>query len=942
MPNTKRFYRFVIRNADDDGDEIVISSFPGDDNVFLLEPPRGDGQSFDPLTGKITTGQYTIRVIDAETDVDTRVITAILADVNARQQFLSRVAIVSQSSDGISWDELQHGYINGIRMDGGLVFDFSVGDTQRIEVSTEIFREVQPGLGYPTCIMGGPILMPAGETFATLRNFGGFGYKVDAVFTTPDYVRLKVIPGKLFDPRKANQGEKYQRLSVFSSALADAGNQFIRPYFEPSSTWTADNIKGWFPGVAIRLEETDGTFVGLFTPLTKPSSNRWWEGADHSNLWIDNVSGTDEDGEPLGTWTPTVGHEYRLYEYIRTVSEDSPMHYSGHPVDLWEQIRIAANIPYDDTVLSAVKAQVGNDVRIELRITQSYKIGEFDEKVIYGPFGLSTRMVDGKRQLFSSRTKSATVPSETITLSDLRNPGKPFDLDETTAIKRVELKQIRLTPWLENAVKKTEWWDLTPTEQTSTQPPIDGVIASPLTQSIDNSDDDATVTSAGDLTYDIPGQIIIGGAYAGKYGALKREIGWLAGVADEIFDRWGRGIIGGEFRCLPSVTALIGEELLATLPHMPVSKVGESPVTQRGLTRIIQIVGRTETPSGPNIKWLDAGSAGDTEPGEESALTVPTFTVAANSDDPRKYVDVTITNGPAIAALGGRIRVWVATGASPASGSGSLSTVIDPAVDALTFTLPAFDAGTHVWVQLQTVVTDERPSVLSAFDDVALDVIDPVTSLAVTSQDAGDPSRRTLSWVIGTNADDIPVEVLLRLTSESASANRVVAVLPPGSTQYELTGLDATNKTATVRHHESAPFNGVSTSATVAVNTSGTARTLNPPTSPRGFSFGDGRYGMDVIATEFPSSVEFQVKVGAGSYETLAIIASEESGRTTFSDIAPNDGETRTMKARHVSEGLTASAFTAEVTADAWTSETPSDDSVDGSGFRKSFLLMGA
>ncbi len=906
----RRFYRFRIRNADDSGDEVVISSVPGGDNPFLLEAPNGDGASFDPLTGKITTGTYTVRAIDNGDNANA--VTPILADDDARQQLLSRVGVVEIGNDGSTWEELQHGYVNAVRMAGGLVFDFSIGDTQRKEVSRDVFREATSRFNKTTSIIGGPIF----GGFGSIRDYGGWGFKVNQVHTSPDYVQLKIVAGKVFDPRKANEGAQFRSLRTVSTALADYTNSIARPFFAYSPTWVASRIKGNFPGLEARIQETDGTLVGFFTPIAEPQ--RVPGSGEHprppdllfrsgeSSVWIDNKSGVDEDGNPLGTWSPTVGHQYSVYVYMKQVSEDNPVHYEGHPVDLWELIRQEAGIPYDASVLPDVKAALGDDLMVRLAITQSYKIGEFDEKVIYGPFGLSTRMVGGERQLFVSRIKNSAVPTATLTLADLREPGKPFELEEATAKQRVTLKQMRLIPWTTDEVD---------------QPDADAIISVPSTISIDNSDDDITVEGAGEVTYEIPGEITNA---AGSFNQVK----WLASIADEIFDRWGRGIIGGEFQCLPSVTALIGEELLATLPHMPVSQVGETPVTQRGLTRIIQVVGRTETPSGPNIKWLDAGSAGDTAPGEDSSLTVPTFTVAANSDDPRKYVDVTITNGPAIAALGGRIRVWVATGASPASGSGSLSTIIDPAVDDLTFTLPAFDAGTHVHVQMDTVLTGERPSVLSAFDDVDLDDLAPPTSLAVTAEDAGDPSRRTLSWTIGTNADDIPVEVLLRLTSESASADRVVAVLPADSTQYELTGLDTENRTATVRHHETAPFNGVSTSATVAVNTTGTFRTLDPPTSPRGFSFGDGRYGMDVIATEFPSSVEFQVKVGAGSYGTVDIVPSESVGRTVLTDVAPNDGETRTIRARHVASGATESTWTSEVTVTPWTEAPPIDPPV--------------
>jgi hypothetical protein len=69
-------YRLRIRNGSDDADLFVISSIPDDDNPYIAEPPDGDGESLDPLTGKVEVGSYTIRVIDA---VDTITLDAVVA-----------------------------------------------------------------------------------------------------------------------------------------------------------------------------------------------------------------------------------------------------------------------------------------------------------------------------------------------------------------------------------------------------------------------------------------------------------------------------------------------------------------------------------------------------------------------------------------------------------------------------------------------------------------------------------------------------------------------------------------------------------------------------------------------------------------------------------------------------------------------------------------------
>lgn len=89
----------------------------------------------------------------------------------------------------------------------------------------------------------------------------------------------------------------------------------------------------------------------------------------------------------------------------------------------------------------------------------------------------------------------------------------------------------------------------------------------------------------------------------------------------------------------------------------------------------------------------------------------------------------------------------------------------------------------------------------------------------------------------------------------------------------------------------------------------------------------DGTYGMAVWATAFPSTVEFweavETAVGSGTYGSFAVVGapvpSVQGDWTVYRRIAPNDGLRRQIKARHVKDGATASAFTAAVTVSPWT-----------------------
>src|SRR5690349_2122954 len=67
-------YRLRIRTANDDADALILSTAPTDQYPYISVPPEGDGQTLDPVMGKVSVGAYTVRCIDA---VDTLEIPAV-------------------------------------------------------------------------------------------------------------------------------------------------------------------------------------------------------------------------------------------------------------------------------------------------------------------------------------------------------------------------------------------------------------------------------------------------------------------------------------------------------------------------------------------------------------------------------------------------------------------------------------------------------------------------------------------------------------------------------------------------------------------------------------------------------------------------------------------------------------------------------------------------
>lgn len=921
MPETPRFYRLRIRDKADSTDALVVTSVRGGSNPYISRPPSGDGQSFDPIDGSVKTGSYTVQVIDADLGGGSRVVTAVLADATARQQLISNRAYVESSTDGSSWVAYAPGFVNRITLISAISYEIAIGDSRRVETSTEVFKSLvirkDPITQAPTYsrfadgatyIIGGPVK----TQFWTSRDNGGWHVKVSQVvagsgggtLASTGYVQLKLQRYGSFDPKKTFFGHD----EFATKAMINWLNEATQGYFVSSQRWMGSGIQGYFPRLVYRVELADHTLVGLFTPVAEPygvdvKRGDYLTRPGESSFWV-NWTGTVQ---PNGSFVaaPSVGTDYYLYLTALDISDKFPLHVQGHPVDIHEKLWLDYGIAYDASVLPAVKAAIGNDLSLDLRITSS---SQFDaaEQMLDGLFGLATRVNGaGQRVLFTTRIKDSAPPAVSITTSSLRGEGKVFDLDEGGVSNKVTLKQLRFITFTR---------DINDNQDTGEAPP-DALLTAPEVIEVENGD--SQTPGDHETVFELEGRI------TNAAGAEISAEDFIVGIAQEMFDRFGRGPIATELPCLPDIAALLGQEVTLNIPHLPNAVAGATPVSQRGGNRIVQIVQRTETPEGADLKFLDAGTS-------VQASIAPTFTVAANATDPRKFVDIAITNGPALAAAGIKVRIEVATGAS-APTSGTLLSNLEPAVRTSIVAGP-YDAGTKVWVRMRSELNARRPSAWTAFSSVDLTDLDAPTSLAVSAQDATDISRRTLTWVPGTNALDIPVEVYLRLTADPSSSDRLVAVLPPGSDQYELTGLDVANRTATVLHRETAPAKGQSASATVAVNTTGTSATLPAPTNPLAFAgvsfnggrpVADGRFGMTMYANVIPSGIEVQVAVGAGSFVSQPIIESVPGAVTVFTAFAPNDGLIRHLRARHVKRGYTESAWTPEVTIYPWSTYAP-------------------
>jgi hypothetical protein len=786
--------------------DSVIGSGPGlvSAHPYIAVPPQGDGQTLNPVTGEVQTGGFTIAVIDAEIAADTRVVTSKLADANGRNQLLSRRAYIEETEDGgTTWAVLMAGYVNSIRMVTAIRFEFTVGESRRVIQTTKVFQRAEPGFDRVSPILGG-----------TLGDFGPYTDdgrpRWGVVEVSGDIVTLQWSGGNLLP---APIHENVPPIPDYN--LKYINNQ-ARHYID-----TNNRIGGFptCPGLTARLMDIN-TGPGLtsnppagFTEATADLMPLGFTFVPTVSFFAGGLSILTVDGRILLYWPasrgdqPTVGDRFKIIVFPREISDRNPLHWTGHPMDLATGLLALRGELYNAASAAAVKAELAG-LTIEIRITAAWTLSDALEKIVYGPFGVAARTNDAGEQEFFTTRSDLPPPVDTLTNDDLFSPdGVAWATEEGSAINKVTFK--------------TNLFTALPPGDPDPDPenPLDWIGVSDVTVIAVPDESEGAVFGDHTANYELPGNIV--GMTTGSPEAPGALDDFVALIGSDLFDFQGRGAITSEVSTRRGVTgALIGETVTLDLAHLPTASPDQSPTSQRGtVPRIAVVLRRTPTPSGPILKLQDRGIA----PSEQVGI-IPEFTIEKSTADPRKIATVTITNGSALVTAGVKVRVQMATGSSTPT-SGASVKLLDPAVDPLVFDLPPVCAGSKVWARMRSELTGFLPSDWSAFQGVQLDVLDPPTDLAgvFTGQTIA------LSWVLGANAADIPIEILLRETGDPDFVS--MAMLPAGTLSYELTVPDpATEYDIGVRHHEAAPFDCVSAMATLDGVTSGTVEeTPDPP-----------------------------------------------------------------------------------------------------------------
>lgn len=906
----------VTAVADGSGNLVVRLGY------WLIPPvnaPTGDGNLLVGFWGKLT-------IFEGTTVAPQRIVTRVLNDANGLPQLLSKKAFIEQTPDGgTTWNLFSNGYVNRIELTNALIFRFTVGDTQQTANSKMMFsRCIDPAGNFDkgSCILGGPVR----GGFGPLPDAGQWRFKVIDVDTWG--VAVQVVQANAAKDANGPYKPGYSIGTPTLNLLNRVANDF-QVATGVTATPTIGGVGYALPAtfdIGVRVTPVStGTLAGVFVPYAigvpgfTPQQAALLFPADNGAIimafrWTG--TGTDVNGNAQPA-QPSVGDLLDVYAYPLAISQQAPLHWFGTPVDLATQALTYAGYSFDATSATAVKTILGPTLFLMLRITEAMSLADL-LSLLYGLFRFAARVgPDGEYIFFTTDPGKASLVGSPLGVGDLRNDaGDVWSTEESTIITSFRLDEKDIVLW---------------TGQAGSDAPIDFLAARDRTLVVDNPQSPPDLVDGQEQSWSLPGIIIspfglVGPTIASGVGL---DVAYFGALAQSQFARLGTGALEFHVELLgPSDPgAKVGDLVTLNLPQRPVGNV-------RGGQRIVQVLKRTETPSGPVFEGWDVSE-------QTIAPVVPTFTLAASSADPSHVATISVTNGAALIAANEQVRVeWAAGPTTPTDGT-LLTYLVVPPADLTTINTPPVVAGTKLWVRMRGEAPGLQPTAFTAWASVTLGSgLGTPTGLTHTSVDG---ATENVSWTPAGTYDFLVI--WLKLSTDTTF--RAIDILPAGSSSYTFTNLTAGDAYVWgIQEFLAGPVPFPGTMATDSFTTGASVPTLAPPTLPQAFvgrrdpttgqTIIDGTFGLNVLAAKVPENIQFEVAVETsvgsntpGTYSVLAIPLAAQFGFTTATGLAPNDGLRRYLRAKATWPGYTDSTYTTAQSVFPWVASAQNSGGVD-------------
>lgn len=788
----------------------------------LRAAPTLGGQLVRAALGRVESQPWKLKVVDAG-----NALTAHLANTSGRLNLLGRLVQFQSSLDSTgTYTNLTVGRLTDVSLDiKDQTYDVTVNDERFLERDLLIFSRSNTATVLPRGTVSG-FMNLSNPLQPTLNRWFVPNINNKIVFVTytgiyPGYNPLSVLAGAGF---------------MFQTVIDD-----IKPNpIVPNNAMTAGNFQTLrFHNIG---DGNDYEVAGFQNP------NFSLAGIININdplTWLLGLS--DGENTPVSmllVWPnaqPAALTSLQGYLYLpgHISSNDLPLHIGGitglHPGKVARNCYDGIYNPPGSTTIKLRYSTAAFDAwqkdpsygRVWFRITAPQSMATFLEQRIYGPYGMLP-LINTSGQISPKRAwppSSSSVPSilPTITSTNILAGKHPtFEHGSREAITAIRARYDYYGFQLDKDYHRT---------YTNS---ADGFTA--LTHETTRLSDRVTNLGRQEAVY----------SFGAIYGAAQLPIpnfrfnssqllpnaGYAetvtSALAQHVFARFADGPLYVNVQCLRSIdssthgTVQPGDYVKLNLATWP------NPITNtRGGNRILQVLQRGDTPTGPTFRLLDYGATG-------AVLAVPGLALAAttNGDSSRHSFKLTVSSVPAGAKWHASVAMTTSTGGSvPASSSPAWKWLGAGTTASLTLNVGQRPSNTKHFVKVRSIKTQKVLSAWSSAPSRITSKIPGPTNLTTAAKTRG---TVTVKWTNGSSLYASEIMIDTSTASALGSSDRVDSV-PPGTTRYLLEGLaNAGKHKIGVRHDD--PWGGFSTMATAIISgTSALARTTSP--AVRGIHF---------------------------------------------------------------------------------------------------------
>lgn len=295
---------------------------------------------------------------------------------------------------------------------------------------------------------------------------------------------------------------------------------------------------------------------------------------------------------------------------------------------------------------------------------------------------------------------------------------------------------------------------------------------------------------------------------------------WQGSFVQQIFDRYADGGIQGTLTSLTGSTVQPGDFTRMTLGSYP--NISNS---QRGGTRLVQILSKDITPSGFQFEYLDAGGAA-------AIPTSPTITLSTSTAYPKHALRATVSAGIPSGGVVQLLMAESATTSAPGSSNAAWHPVVTTGPYGMVrttgvYTLPQLKSNQRYFVKGQAF-SPSGPR--SNYSTPVTRVTGAITAISGLSMSSVKAQTAGASWTVGDAGYPVDLHVDTS-TSATPTTGNLLYRMPPGTNRTLIQGLTQGQAYRSwVRHADA--YGGFSGADSTTFTMTSTATTSNVRKAP--------------------------------------------------------------------------------------------------------------